>query len=195
MTTPSWSRRTVPIAPIGLIRAYLGHERLDTVQQTSLLNQLYHHMGLYYNLFQPVMRVVEKAMEPVSDGRASRLIRRYDTARTPFQRLCETDAISDSARERLETLRDTINPRKLREEIYQLLEQLFALPNAPGDPTENVHDTLHYPLELELTDEALVHPTRPELLACPEGHAVCPLDPPSPPIPERSGQLLSNIIS
>ena len=154
-----------------LVRAYLGHERLDTVQQTRLLNQLYQKMGLYYNLFQPVMRVVEKGMVPDSGGQPARLIRRYDTARTPFQRLCETDAITDSARERLEALHSSINPRKLREEIYRLLDALSALPNAPGHPTENVHDTLHYPLQLEPADES------------------------TQPIPERSGHTLGNTIT
>jgi hypothetical protein len=127
------------------------------VAQTGLLNALYHKMGLYYNLFQPVMRVVEKVMGPASDRRPARLIRRYDSAHTPFQRLCETDAIGDAARERLEALRACITPRKLREEIYRLLDELFALPNAVDGLTENVHETLHYPLELELADE----PTSP----------------------------------
>ena len=40
-----------------LVRAYLGHRRLDTVAQTLALNRLYDRMWLYYNLFQPVMRL------------------------------------------------------------------------------------------------------------------------------------------
>jgi hypothetical protein len=32
-----------------LVRRYLGYDRLDTVEQTNLLNQLYEVMGLYYN--------------------------------------------------------------------------------------------------------------------------------------------------
>jgi len=34
-----------------LVRAYLGHERLDTAAQTQALNALYDQMWLYYNLF------------------------------------------------------------------------------------------------------------------------------------------------
>jgi hypothetical protein len=136
-----------------LIRAYLGHERLDTVAQTRLLNELYEKMGCYYNLFQPVMRLAEKVVIPTTNGRPARVQRRYDRPRTPFDRLCETDAISDQQRERLLDLRTSINPRSLRQEIYALRDALFALPNALPGVTENVHHTLHYPLELEVPEE------------------------------------------
>jgi hypothetical protein len=136
-----------------LIRAYLGHERLDTVAQTCLLNELYQKMGHYYNLFQPVMRLAEKVLIPATDGRPARVQRRYDRPRTPFDRLCETGAISDQQREHLLALRQSINPRSLREEIYALRDALFALPNALQGVTENAHQTLHYPLELQLPEE------------------------------------------
>jgi hypothetical protein len=136
-----------------LIRAYLGHERLDTVAQTLLLNELYEKMGCYYNLFQPVMRLEEKIVIPASDGQPARVQRRYDRPRTPFDRLCETDAISDQQQERLIALRASINPRKLRQEIYALCDTLFSLPSALPGVTENVHQSLHYPLELQLPNE------------------------------------------
>ena len=40
-----------------LVRRYLGDIRLDTVAQTLTLNQLYDKMWLFYNFFQPVMRL------------------------------------------------------------------------------------------------------------------------------------------
>jgi hypothetical protein len=136
-----------------LIRAYLGHERLDTVVQTRLLNELYDKMGCYYNLFQPVMRLAEKIVIPATDGRPARVQRRYDRPRTPFDRLCETGAINDQQREDLLALRQSINPRSLRNEIYTLRDALFALPNTLPGVTENVHQTLHYPSQLQLPGE------------------------------------------
>jgi hypothetical protein len=136
-----------------LIRAYLGHERLDTVDQTQLLNALYEKMGCYYNLFQPVMRLAEKIIIPPTGGQPARVQRRYDQPRTPFDRLCETDAISDQQREALIALRQSINPRKLRQEIYALRDELFSLPNAVARVTQNVHQTLHYPWELEVPQQ------------------------------------------
>ncbi|NIN66897.1 MAG: DDE-type integrase/transposase/recombinase [Anaerolineae bacterium] len=130
-----------------LVRAYLGNERLDTVVQTLVLNQLYDKMWLYYNFFQPVMRLVEKIIIPAGEGQPARTKRRYDQPRTPFDRLCETDAIQEEEQQRLEALRDRTNPRTLRREIYELIDYLFSLPNAIEGQTENVHETLTFPLE------------------------------------------------
>ena len=120
-----------------IVRAYLGNDRLDTVAQTIAVNQLYDKVWLYYNLFQPVMRLSEKIVTPV-EGQLPRVKRRYDQARTPFDRLCETKAITQERREQLEALRDRTNPRQLRQEIYDQIEYIFSLPNAVPGQTENV---------------------------------------------------------
>jgi len=124
-----------------LVRAYLGYERLDTVTQVLALNALYDKMWGYYNFFQPVMHLVEKEVIQ-EDGQPARVKRHHDEARTPFDRLCQTDAILPEDREQLEALRDSINPRRLRQEIYDAIEHLFALPGALPGATENVHLTL-----------------------------------------------------
>jgi hypothetical protein len=124
-----------------LVRKYLGYRRLDTAAQTNLLNQLYAWMGIYYNFFQPVMRMVEKEVTRRPDG-SSRIQRRYDQARPPFDRLCETGILDNTERQRLEALRDQINPRELRRQIYQWIDQLFALPGANPGETEDIFETL-----------------------------------------------------
>jgi len=124
-----------------LVRAYLGEDRLDTVAQTIAVNQLYDKVWIYYNLLQPVMRLAEKIVTPV-EGQLARVKRRYDQARTPFDRLCETTAITQERREQLEALRDRTNPRQLRQEIYDQIEYTFSLPNAVPGQAENVYLTL-----------------------------------------------------
>jgi hypothetical protein len=47
-----------------LVRAYLRHGRLDMAAQVDALNALYDDMWLYYNGFQPVLHLVEKAVDP-----------------------------------------------------------------------------------------------------------------------------------
>jgi len=128
-----------------LVRAYLGDRRLDTVAQTRVLNELYDKMWLYYNFFQPVMRLTKKTVIPTND-QAYRVRRSYGPAQTPFQRLCATNAISDQQRQRLQRLRDKTNPRQLRQEIYELLDYLFSLPGAKPEKTENALETLFIPL-------------------------------------------------
>jgi hypothetical protein len=125
-----------------LVRDYLGYDRLDTVAQTLALNRVYDKMWLYYNLFQPVMRLQEKISTPQANGQTARTRRRFDQARTPFDRLCDTDAITEEHKRLLADLRTQLNPRQLRQEIYDSLDQLFSLPNAQPGVSQNVHDTL-----------------------------------------------------
>ena len=108
-----------------LIRAYLGHDRLDTVAQTWALNHLYDRMWLYYNFFQPVMRLKEKIVVPGSDNHPTKMKYIYDEARTPFDRLCDTDVLFKEHRQMLEAYRDKTNPRELRQDIYDRIDYLF----------------------------------------------------------------------
>lgn len=124
-----------------LVRAYLGYNRLDTVTQTNRLNRLYDHLWLYYNFFQPVMRLQEKTMVSVKGGR-SRTRRYFDRAQTPFDRLRATGVLEKADERKLVALRDTTNPRQLREEIYEWLDQLMALPGADPETTEDIYQTL-----------------------------------------------------
>ena len=124
-----------------LVRRFLGDVRLDTVAHTLALNALYDQMGLYYNLFQPVMHLVGKQIIP-RDGQPALLKRLYDHARTPFDRLCQTDAILPQHRDQLAALRDAINPRRLRQDIYDTIDQILSLPGATTGVPEDVHLTL-----------------------------------------------------
>jgi hypothetical protein len=133
-----------------LVRKYLAYERLDTVAQTLALKQLYERMWIYYNLFQPVMHLVEKEITPAVDGQPAQIKRRHDRPRPPFDRLCETAAIAPERREQVEWLRDQTNPRQLRQELYDRIESILSLPGAvPGRP-EDVRLTLGvYTIPLE----------------------------------------------
>lgn len=113
-----------------LVRAYLGHQRLETVAQCAALNALYDQMWTYYNLFQPVLHLVAKER----DG--TQLRRRWDEARTPYQRLLQTDVLTSEQQVRLASHYAQTNPRHLRREIYQALAQLWdqALPERAVAP-------------------------------------------------------------
>jgi hypothetical protein len=124
-----------------LIRAYAGYQHLDTVAHVLAVNQLYDKMWIYYKPFQPVMHLVEKEIVR-EEGQITRVRRRHDKARTPFDGLCDTKAILPPHKEQLEALRDSINPRRLRSEIYDDIHAIFKLPCAQPDSNQNVHLTL-----------------------------------------------------
>ena len=75
-----------------LVRAYLGYDRLDSLRHVALVNQLYDKMWLYYNFFQPVLHLTEKT-QVAAEGQRSQLKRRYDTAQTPFERVCAAQSL------------------------------------------------------------------------------------------------------
>ena len=127
-----------------LVRAYLGHGRFDTVDQVNLLNSLYDKLWLYYNFFQPVMRLQDKLIVPLPDGRRH-VRRRYDRARTPFDRLRASGHLEPVTRQQLESLRLATNPRQLRREVYDLLATLHRMPCAVDGQTQDVYQTLLVP--------------------------------------------------
>jgi len=124
-----------------LVRAYLGYRRLDTIEQTRLCNILYDLMWLYYNFFQPVMRLSKKEYLPSTEKR-TRIKRHFDTAKTPFERLVEKNALDEQTLSRLRSLYDQTNPIKLRDQIYDLIFLLLNLPTHSSETPLNVLDTI-----------------------------------------------------
>jgi len=90
------------------------------------------------------MRLKEKTVFP-QPGRHARIKRRFDDPRTPFDRLCPAGVLDEDRRMELEALRHATNPRKLREDIYALIDKIFALPNAAQGSTQDVYQTLFMP--------------------------------------------------
>lgn len=150
----SWSRsrpyhkndnRFVEQKNSSIVRAYFGYQRLDTVEQVKAMNCFYEKLWLYYNLFQPVLRLGQKEIIPQGKG-TYRVRHRYGPARTPFDRLCATGAISQEKEEGLIQLREQTNPRRLRVEIRELADAILRMPNAAKSPqVQDVYLTLYRP--------------------------------------------------
>jgi hypothetical protein len=109
-----------------LVRAYFGNERLDTSEQCAAMNDLYDQMWTYYNLFQPVLHLESKEVIAGGEGK-TRVKRKWDEARTPYQRLLERGGLVEGAAERLASLYAETNPRRLRERIHQERDEVFDL--------------------------------------------------------------------
>ncbi len=124
-----------------LVRAYLGQERFDTIAHTDELNRFYEGMWLYYNLFQPVMRLSEKEVLPTENG-IHRVKRHFDRARPPLDRLLETKSLETAQSARLKALRCDTNPRRLLRDLYRQRDDLFDLPPALAGQSQDVRQTL-----------------------------------------------------
>ncbi len=73
------------------VRAYLGFQRLDTVAQTNLLNQVYDRMWLLHNFFFPVMRLQVKQYRQARSPSRS-----FDLPQAPFDRSCASGTLPPS---------------------------------------------------------------------------------------------------
>jgi len=107
-----------------LVRHYLGTLRLDTAEQVAAMNVLYEQMWLYYNLFQPVLHLCEKT---VVDNQVRR---KWDAAKTPYQRLLASSVLAPEQQARLQQLYAQTNPLQLRTAIYRQLAALWELATA-----------------------------------------------------------------
>jgi hypothetical protein len=87
-----------------VVRQQVGYARYDTPRELTLLNDLYGHLGPYVNFFQPQMRLVHKTR----DG--AKVIKRYDTARTPYRRALASPDVDASAKEALTATYRELNP-------------------------------------------------------------------------------------
>jgi hypothetical protein len=107
-----------------LVRQYFGTIRLETPEQVQAMNVLYEKMWLYYNFFQPVMHLREKICQQ------DKVLRHWDQAQTPYQRLIATGMLSADQQTRFQALYEQTNPLTLRKEMYRLLAALWELPTA-----------------------------------------------------------------
>ena len=110
-----------------LIRAYLGNLYLYTAKHRDLLDQLYEDMGLYYNLFQPVVRQTSRRVETGDHG-LIRIVRTQDRAATPLERLLRAKPpLAREVAEHLQSLHHDTDPLELKRRIHRQLDELVQL--------------------------------------------------------------------
>jgi hypothetical protein len=103
------------------VRKLLGWERYDTPDAREAINALYADLRIFQNLFQPSMKLVTKVRQ------GSRLLRRYDTPQTPFQRVLACQQAEHAEGKRLHRTLQATDPFELSRRIDQQLERLTAL--------------------------------------------------------------------
>jgi hypothetical protein len=104
-----------------VVRRVVGYDRYESAQALRHLQDLYLQLRLYLNFFQPVMKLVGK------ERFGSRVKKRYDEARTPYQRIMEAEEVSQPVKDDLQALYLTLNPVSLRRQIDKSLNDLWDL--------------------------------------------------------------------
>jgi hypothetical protein len=104
-----------------VVRRLIGYDRLETEAEYLLLQSIYADLRLYTNFFQPVLKLVSK--EHVD----KKLVKRYDTAATPFQRVLAAKDIPFETKARLTNLYVPLNPVQLRTTIDAKVAKLWKI--------------------------------------------------------------------
>jgi hypothetical protein len=101
------------------VRRAVGYLRYDTVEQLEIINELYGYLRLYTNYFQPVMKLIEKTRI------GSRVRKKYDRPKTPYQRVLESPNVKEKKVLRSEYAK--LNPAELKRQITRLQTKLRKL--------------------------------------------------------------------
>ena len=110
-----------------VVRKYIGFNRYDCEEVVDILNELYMVLGLYVNFFQPIMKVTDKLYQPNGKCR-----RRYDEAKTPYQRMLEHPDTPEEVKERLTKIYDNLYPDELFAKIKALTIKLDQIQKKLG---------------------------------------------------------------
>ncbi len=104
-----------------VVRHTVGYDRWETEQDLALLEQVYDHLRLYINFFQPSFKLIAK------ERIGNRTLKRYDPAKTPYQRVLERKDVSLEAKARLMNLYVLLNPAELRRSIDKKTATLWRI--------------------------------------------------------------------
>lgn len=108
------------------VRQLLGYDRFDNKELVPILNDLYKTEWCFFtNFFCPTLKLKEK------QKLNSKYIRKYESPKTPYQRLAASDDITNEAKEKLENLYNSLNPFTLKRKIETKLKTIFHIVRLP----------------------------------------------------------------
>jgi hypothetical protein len=104
-----------------VVRHTIGYDRLETEDEFLLLQSIYIDLRLYINFFQPVLKLISK------ERIGNKNIRRYDQARTPYQRILDRKEVALDVKARLTNRYVQLNPVTLRISLDQKVARLWKI--------------------------------------------------------------------
>ena len=102
-------------------RQLLGYGRLERAELVGPINELYQEAwGPLMNFFLPSLKLAEKWRE------RSHWRKRYEPARTAYQRLAKCPRLSGRERRQLRERYESLDPFQLKQEVERRLEKILA---------------------------------------------------------------------
>jgi hypothetical protein len=110
------------------LRQYLGYQRFDNPILLKLLNELYtSEWYLYFNFFIPSLKLIHKMRN------GSKIIKKYDSPKTPFQRLLQSPAISEQTKKDLQKQFQELNPFILQKHMTEKIKHILNIAASSED--------------------------------------------------------------
>ena len=103
-----------------IVRRMVGYDRFEGVEAWKALVDLYSLLRLYVNYFQPSMKLLSKTR----DG--AHVTKKYDKAKTPCQRLLESEALQEEYKIKLQEEYKNLDPVKLLGNIKSCQDRFWA---------------------------------------------------------------------
>ncbi len=101
------------------IRQIIGYLRYDTVEEMNIINDIYRNeLRIYKNFFQPVIKLRGKVRIK------GRIYKKYEKAKTPYQRIMESGQIDSKTKDELKLIYDNTNPAELKRNLDRKLNNL-----------------------------------------------------------------------
>lgn len=104
-----------------VVRRLVGYDRYASRAAYFTLQRLYALLRLQLNFFRPVRKLLSKHRV------GAKILKRYDPAQTPYQRLLAADVLTTPQRQALQRQFLALNPAALARQITQTLETLWTL--------------------------------------------------------------------
>jgi len=102
-----------------VIRNFFGYPRLDNKELLDEFNILADKITLFVNHFKPVRRTIEK------NKIGSKYQRKFDKARTPYQRVLANNSISQEVKGKLKQEHESLDVLSLKKEIDTMIRNLL----------------------------------------------------------------------
>ena len=104
-----------------VVRRLVGYDRYSTRAAVTVLQRLYGLLRLQLNFFRPVRKLLSK------ERVGSKIRKRYDVPRTPYQRVVAAGVLSPSQRRTLDAQFHALDPIALARDIQRALDVLWKL--------------------------------------------------------------------
>jgi len=109
-----------------IVRRLVGYGRFEGHDSWRRLQNIYIQSRLYINFFQPSLKLADK------DRDGGRVRRRYETARTPYERLIQNKEVKNKSKLDLTEQFKRLDPVALLEQIEMLQNDFWATAVSPG---------------------------------------------------------------